>query len=355
MFGLVFPLVFLNGWLILVLCRYLEPIPSTLVTAGLIAFLLDYPIAFLEQRGVKRGWAIGLVLLLALVLLGVLGLVLGPLVFEQLVEFGNRLPAWVDEASRHLQTLDEQPFLQQLPVDISEITTQLTNQLYGTLKVLTSQLINVTLDTISSALNLFLTLVLTIFLVLNGKQLWDGIFSWFPALWRPRLQISLKQSFQGYFAGQATIAAALSVVLLVAFLTLQIPFGLLFSLVIGTASLIPFGGVVSITLVSVILAFQNVWLAVKVLIVAVVIGQINENVIAPRLLSGITGLNPAWVVVSLLIGARLGGILGLLIAVPTASFIKRTVDTLRNSGTDELRAIADVETNTDSEIRPLAN
>jgi predicted PurR-regulated permease PerM len=329
--GLAFPVIFLNGWLILLLCQYLQPIVSIVFTASLVAFLLNYPIVFLEQQGVKRGWAIGLVLLFALLLLGVLGLVLGPLVFQQLVEFGNRVPAWIEAGKQELQTWDEQTVLHQLPFDVSGITSQLTSRLTGAMQYLTAQIINVTLDTINSALNLVLTIVLTIFLVFNGRNLWDGLFSWFSPEWNEQIQLFLKQSFQNYFVGQAMTASILSVVLILAFLALQVPFGLLFGLGIGFASLIPFGGVLSIALISLLVSFQNIWLGVKVLTVAVVLGQINENVVAPRLIGGMTGLNPAWVFISLLIGAKLAGVLGLLMAVPTASFIKKTADSLRSS------------------------
>jgi predicted PurR-regulated permease PerM len=48
-------------------------------------------------------------------------------------------------------------------------------------------------------------------------------------------------------------------------------------------------------------------------------------------MGGMTGLNPVWIILSLFIGGKLGGILGLLIAVPIASVIKSTADTLRSS------------------------
>ena len=115
-----------------------------------------------------------------------------------------------------------------------------------------------------------------------------------------------------------------------AFLVLRVPFGLLFGLVVGVLSLIPFGAGLSISLVSILVAFNNFWLGVKVLIVSVAIEQSIESGVAPRLLGGFTGLNPVWVLISLLLGAKLGGVLGVLIAVPLASFIKSTADSLRS-------------------------
>lgn len=329
--GIAFPLIFLNSWLILLLCQYLQPIPSIVLTASLAAFLLDFPIGLLEQQRMTRGAAIAIVLLSALTLFGITSLFLGPLVFEQLVEFANRLPAWIEQGRKQLQMLDEQTVLHNLPFDFSELTTQLTNQISTALQSLTSRLIGLTLETINSTVNLLVTIVLTILLVINGQGLWNGLLSWLPAEWSTRIRDSLQPSFRGYFTGQAIIALILGIALSVTFGVLQVPFGLLFGLAIGIASIIPFGGTLSIALVSGLLMFQDVWLGGKVLIAALIVGQINDNVIAPRLIGGITGLNPATVVISLLVGAKVGGFLGLILAVPTASFLKRIADTLRSA------------------------
>lgn len=329
--GVAFPLIFLNGWLFLLICQSLQPIPNILLTASLVAFLLGYPIGFLEKQGLPRLWAIALVTLTATLILAVVGLVLGPIIFQQLIDFVNRLPVWFDAAQKQLQTLDEQTILQQLPIDLSGFTSQLTSQLSSALKSLTSRIIYLTLNTIDSLVNLVATTVLTILLVLNGNSLWNGLMSWLPEIQKNRIQSALQQSFQGYFAGQAIIASIFSLALAIAFFLLNIPFGLLFAFGIGIASVIPFGGITTILFVSGLLTFQSGWLGAKVLITAILLAQLNDNVVAPRLLGGITGLNPALIVVSLLIGVKVAGFLGLILAVPTASFIKRITDFWRGS------------------------
>jgi predicted PurR-regulated permease PerM len=335
-FSLAFPLFFLNGWLVVILYQSLQPISSIIIAACLVTFLLDYPIVFLEQRGLQRALAIGLVLVLAIVFVGVLSFGLLPIVVKQLEEFINRLPAWLSAAQQQVINLSNTPMFQNIPVDLTNVTTQLTNQLSQTLRSASSQVIILALDTINSALNFLLILVLTVLLVFSGEPLWRGLLGWLPPRWQPQIQNSLRQSFQSYFAGQAIVSIIQSVTLTTVFLILQIPFGLLFGLTIGLASLIPFGGSLSIALVSSLLALQDIWLGVKVLLVAIVVAQIIENAIAPRLMSGMTGLNPAVVFISLLTGSQVGGILGLLLAVPIAGFIKRMTDRLRNSDPDLL-------------------
>lgn len=325
-FGAILPLIFIDGWLIILLFQYLQPITSMVIFASLLAFLLEFPIVFLEKQGVGRGGAIALVLLLALVSVSVIGLILGPLIFQQLVDFANRLPAWLDKIDQQFQLLDDQSVLHNLPLDLGDLSTQFIEQISTTLKSLTSQLISLTLDTINSTVNLLITLILAILLVISGPNLWRGLLAWLPRLWRDRLQAALQPSLQNYFVGQAIIALLLGTVLSIAFTVLQIPFGLLFGVVIGIGSIIPFGGMVSILLVSGLLGFQGLGLGLKVLVTAIILGQINENVVAPRLIGGMTGVNPAVVLIAVLIGAKVAGFLGLLLAVPTASFIKRIGD-----------------------------
>ena len=68
MLSIIFPFIFLDGRLIILLFQYFQPAANIVIAASLIAFLLQFPIAFLEQYGLARRWAIVCVLLLALLL-----------------------------------------------------------------------------------------------------------------------------------------------------------------------------------------------------------------------------------------------------------------------------------------------
>lgn len=332
--GLIFPVIFLNGWLLLVLAQELQPLLSILITATLIAFLLDYPIRFLMQRGVSRSIAVGLVLLLFLLILVVLGIFLIPLILRQANELLTKLPEWIKSGQQQLVSLENWAIAQQLPIDISTTINQLVARLTSGLRYLTSQAFNIVFGAIGSVVNVFLTLVFTIFLVIRGESLWAGILGWFPSQWNLQIRQSLPLNFERYIAGQVTMATIVSLVQTTALVILRIPLPQLFGIGIGVATLIPFGGTVTILAVSLLLALQNFWLGFKVLIVAVIINQIIENILAPRIVGELTGLNPIWMLISLDLGLKLGGALGLVIAVPIASFIKATFDTIRASRSD---------------------
>ncbi|BAY61222.1 hypothetical protein NIES22_12830 [Calothrix brevissima NIES-22] len=334
--GLAFPIAILNGWLLLQVVQYFQPLVSIIVAAVLLAFVLNYPIQFLQERGVKRNLAIVIVLLLTVIVLVGLGVTLVPLIIQQLNELANILPSWIDSAGEQIQALQSWAATQQLPINLGGLATQALERLSNQLQSFTGRILSVAVDTIGVVVNVLLTVVLTVYMVLNGDRLWDGIFMWFPPHIGPKVRELIREDFHNYFIGQATLGAVLASVMTLAFFALQVPLALLFGIGIGLFSLFPFGTGIGISIVSFLVALQNIWLGVEVLGIAVAIDQVNANFVAPRILGNLTGLNPVWVVISLLVGAKLGGVLGLLIAIPIASLIKDIVDSWRDGAFSQI-------------------
>jgi predicted PurR-regulated permease PerM len=146
---------------------------------------------------------------------------------------------------------------------------------------------------------------------------------------------TLNRTFRGYFAGQVLLALILSGLQILVFTLLQIPYGVLFAVVIGFTTLIPYASAVTIVLVSALLALDNPRTGLEVLAAAISVGQLVDQVIQPRLMGSIVGLQPAWLLISLPVGARIGSLmglgelLGLLLAVPVASCGKTLLEAWR--------------------------
>jgi predicted PurR-regulated permease PerM len=320
--GLTFPIIVLNGWVFLLVFNYFQSLITIFITANLLAFVLNYPVRFLAVRGTKRNHAILLVLLFALLLILFLGLTLGPALIWQFNELIARLPTWIESSSQQIQSFDRWAVGRKLPVNLGGLATQLTERLAEQLQSLTGQILGFVVITLGSVFNLIFILVMTFYLLLQGDSLWDGIFEWFPKPYGAVFRQLLQQNFHNYLTGQASLAAIVGLSMTIAFIVLQVPFALLFGLFVGFMALFPFGTGVSITAISLLMALKSFKLGVTVIIVTATIQQIIENGIAPRLLGGFTGLNPVWILVALLVGVQVAGILGLLLAVPIAGFIK---------------------------------
>lgn len=330
-YGLLFPLAILNCWLALLVFEYFRALITVLVIATLLSFLLDYPVRFLRKYGMKRDRAVLSVLFVTLLVLVVLGVTLAPILLTQLTELATRLPTWIVSGTEQVEAFSKWAENRNLRIDISGLTTQLSERVSAQLQSLTGEILKFGLGAADSILNFLLTIVLTFYLLLHGEQVWEGLFKWFPAKLSVQLRSLLPRSFHNYFVGQATLAGLMGLSMTVAFLILRVPFGLLFGLGVGVMTLIPFGAPFSICIVSLLITLNNFWLGVTVLAVATVIDQVIENAVAPRLMGSFVGLNPVWILVSLLVGIKVGGVAGLLVAVPMAGFIKNAVDTLETS------------------------
>jgi predicted PurR-regulated permease PerM len=328
--GFALPLVVLNGWLLILILRYFQSLITVFVAATLLSFLLNYPVRWLVAQRVRRTNAVFWVVSLAVLLLVVLGITLVPIAFEQLNELGMRLPSWIDSGDRQLKALNEWSKERNLPIDLSGSIAQIIDRLTSLLQSLAGQLLSVVLGTVDRVFNTILAIVMTFYMLLHGEQLWEGLYQWLPSPIGSQMRSLLRQNFQNYYIGQASLAAVVAVLMTLAFIALRLPFALLFGLGLGVMALIPFGVGLSICLVSFLMMLQSFWLGVRVLIVTAVLQQVIENGIAPRLLGGFTGLNPVWILVSLLVGVKVAGVLGLLIAVPMAGFIKSAVNLWRN-------------------------
>ncbi|MEB3343148.1 AI-2E family transporter [Okeania sp.] len=326
---LALPIIVINGWALVQIFQYFGRIITITVSAILLSFLLDYPVLFLQKNGVKRHRAVILVFLVALVIILVLGIILIPLLLEQLTGFIEKFPSWIESGNQQLESFDQWASKRKLPINLTGLTDQFTERLYSKLQDITGEIISFVVNTVGRIFDILITIVITFYLMLHGDRLWSGIFNWLPNHLENHIRKSFRQNFENYFIGQATLACLMGVSMTISLFLLGTPFGLLFGIGIGLMTLIPFGTALGVTLVSLLITLENFWLGTKVLIVTVLIEQAIENFVAPRILGGFTGLNPVWILLSLLVGAQVWGVLGLLIAVPIAGFVKDTVNYLR--------------------------
>jgi predicted PurR-regulated permease PerM len=333
------PLVVLNGWAISIFFNYFHSLIVILVGASVLAFLLNYPVSWMEHHGARREQVAILVFLLALSILLALGVTLFPLALTQAQQLVARLPELIDSGRSQLMILNEKAETFGLPINLDALVVQINDRVKAELQAIAGQVLNLAVVTFTSLLDFLLTMVLTFYLLQHGSELWESLVEWLPAKFRDPFSQTVRLSFQNFFITQLILSTCMASAMIPAFLWLKVPFGLLFGLTIGIMALVPFGGSVGIALTTLLVALQDFSMGVRVLIAAVIIQQILENLIAPRILGSFTGLNPVWILISVLTGARIGGLLGVIVAVPTAVVIKTALSALRPggliSGTDD--------------------
>jgi predicted PurR-regulated permease PerM len=329
---LVFPLLFLNGVLLSLVVNRFAALFNYLIIATLIAFLLTLTIQFLVNRGIRRGLAIATVGIVSFAVIVFLGLTFIPLIVTELGNLVEDLPNWLEAAQNGLDQLANSAIASALAnagINVDELLQKLFTTLSKGLNGIGSQALGLVTGTLNGVLNTFVILILTTFLLLGGGTFWQGIFSWFPSPWDQKVPRYTAKIFKDYFMSRLILATGSSVARLLVFSILGLPYTILFAFGLGLASLIPFAGAVVTVFGTIILGLKSGAFAAQFFISALIIDQITDNVIAPKLMGDKIGLNPVWILISVFIGAELAGLLGVLLAVPVASVIKRIAEEVR--------------------------
>ncbi|NJN01156.1 MAG: AI-2E family transporter [Leptolyngbyaceae cyanobacterium RM1_1_2] len=321
-------LLIVTGSLTLDALSFVSEILSILVAAGLIAFLLNYPVEKLEKL-ISRGIAAALVYGLAGITVVLAGLTVVPLVLEQGRLLSTNFPNLLDSARQQLQEFQVWSQLRGLPFDVPLVEQQILSQLKQPAQAIASGGLNIVLGTFNGFLDLILILVLSFYMLLDGERVWRGLTTFLAPEVRRRLTQSLRSNLQRFVSGQLLLGLFMAIGLAFGFWLLRVPFFLLFAVFIGTLEILPFvGATIGITIVALIVVSLNLWKGLQVVAVAIALQQVKDNFVAPRIMGNLTGLSPVIIFSALLLGARVGGLLGVILAIPLTGFVRSLAEIL---------------------------
>ena len=186
------------------------------------------------------------------------------------------------------------------------------------------------LGVVNQAVGLVLTgftvLVLSFYLLVEGEDLFKGLVRVMPDEVRPRwwrIGNDVAVKVGAWMGGQFVLCVMIGTSAGIGFWLIGLPYFYVLGLVCGIGEVIPMIGPIIAAVPAVLVgATLGVNTAVIVAIFMFVQQQIENNVIIPRLMQKQTGISPILVMVAILIGGSLLGVLGALLAVPTAAILQ---------------------------------
>ena len=176
----------------------------------------------------------------------------------------------------------------------------------------------------------FSWLILTAYFILDGKRAFYWLMSMFLPAHRERLQRTLllaKQRVRLWLLGQGALMLALGCASALVFGLLKVRYFYALAVFSGLANIVPIlGPIVSVILAGIVAAFDSWTKLAGVLIFFLVYQQVENAFLTPRVMKSTVDLAPLAVVVALALGGALAGILGALVAVPSAALIAVLAD-----------------------------
>lgn len=306
---------------LLVLFLYaIRDVVAIILFSLVIASAVDPLAVWFQKRGVSRILTVLLVYVLFFSLFGLAIYLIIPPILSELGELSRALPSYLEKITsfvRQIQPTAEQDLL----VNVK-----------GFLEQVEGNLGSIASNTLAAATNIFggvtsaiLIVIISFYLSIREHGIDNFLRAIIPVVhenYVMGLWVRSKRKIGQWAQGQLLLGFIVGVAVYAGLFLLGVKYALILGIIAGIAELVPIVGVmVSGTTAVLLSAAQEPFLGVMVLLLFVIIQQLENHVIVPQVMRRIVGLSPLVIVLSLLIGLRLGGILGMLLAIPVAAVI----------------------------------
>jgi predicted PurR-regulated permease PerM len=317
--------VVIATWVAYRLLGRLRAVILWILIAAFISLVLNPSVNFLQRHRFRRGAAVGLVMAVALLaFIGLLGLFGYPLV-NSLTRVAERLPTMVDQVEKGhgwlAHTLQRLHLLTWVQKNAPKLKTYANNLGKPALNVGA----NLGKAVASTILAITTIAFLTLFTLLEAPHLKEA----FLGTMRPELRREVEdvahrvsRSVTSYVLGTIALSVLFGVVVLVTMLILGVPFAVLIGLWVALVAMIPLVGGLIAGVPSVIIALlHSPTSGVVVAIVFVGFQLVENHFLYPVIMSRTVRMNPLWVLLSVLVGANLGGVFGSTLGALTGALV----------------------------------
>ncbi|MFC1617775.1 AI-2E family transporter [Patescibacteria group bacterium] len=301
----------------IILIFVLRNVLIALFIAIVIASALD-PVVDRWQKATIPRWLS--VLIIMFIIFGIFGFVIFlmiPPVTDQIEQLSNNIPAVLDQfqdvravAEQYNLIDSSQGFLQAVGDRLGDATQGIFSWLTGAF---------------SGIVLLITMVVLSAYLVSQEKGVKKFVKAISPLKYRPyivHLTDRIQSKMGQWLRGQLILMFIVGGLTYLGLWLMGVEYALILAILAGLLEIIPIIGIPIAIIPALIIAFtQNPLLALFVLILYVVIQQVENHILVPKIMHKAVGINPVFVILALLIGYELGGILGVILSVPAATAI----------------------------------
>ena len=328
--------------------KFVLGISQPFIWGGAIAFVMNIPLNGIEKRLLKnwkgkyaekfkRPVSIILSLLLILFILVFVVMTVVPQLGKTIMDLGNKLPAFFDNAMVELEKLcasnpqivEYLEQLQDISLDWDKILDGAINFLQNGVGSMVTSTVSVASTIIGVSVNIVVAIIFSIYVLSQKEKLGDQgkriIKAYLPE--RINTQVLrvlglLSNNFSSFISGQCLEAVILGTMFVITLTIFQIPYALLIGVLIAFTALIPIvGAFIGCVVGAFLILVDSPMKAFIFVIIFFTLQQIEGNLIYPHVVGNSVGLPSLWVLFAVTVGGKLMGIAGMLIFIPLMSVI----------------------------------
>lgn len=292
---------------------------AVLFVSLILASALNPWIDWLQTKKIPR--VVGMILIYTFLFLAI-GLILYlivPPIIEQVGELSENFPVYFEKIISGFSVIREYSIQYGILDNVKESVRAAIANLQGAASGVFSTVSGI----FGGVISFFLVLVITFYMVVEENAVKKIVWSIAPDQHQPYLMqlINRMQNKIGlWLRGQLILSIIIFTLTFIGLSILGVKYALTLALIAGLTEFVPYLGPVLAAIPAVFLAFtQSPMLGFLVIILYLVIQFVENNIIVPKLMQKVVGLNPIISIVVLLIGFNLGGIVGAILAIPVTT------------------------------------
>ncbi|WP_217141273.1 AI-2E family transporter [Streptomyces sp. AC627_RSS907] len=317
-------------WVLTRIISAVQLVVLAFVAALLITALLQPSVAWLRRHGVPRGPATALTAIFGFVVMGLIGWFVTWQVMENIDNLSDQVQDGIDELRNWLLN---SPF-HVTDKQINEIAKNLREAVGANTDQITSAGLEGVTVVVEALTGILLAAFSTLFLLYDGKRIWQWTLKLVPAAARPGVAGAGPRAWRtltAYVRGTVIVALIDAIFIGLGIYFLDVPMAVPLAVFIFLFAFIPLVGAVVSGALAVVVALvtQGMFAAVMTLAVVLVVQQIEGHILQPFILGRAVRVHPLAVVLSVAAGGLVAGIGGAVVAVPLVAVTNTVVGYLR--------------------------
>jgi len=287
----------------------------------LIVSAIDPAVDWMQKKKIPRPLGVSIVYLAMLAVISLSVSFLIPPLVEQFRDLSQKLPAYYQSVMILMHDLG----ITFANKDAASGAIQSFSGLSTEFSSLSSQIFSKTIGFFSGFISIIVILAMAFYMAVKEDGIKKFIISVTPEKhkeYAAHLTGRIKYKMGKWMQGQLILMVIIFIIDLIGLSVLNIPYALALAIFAGLMEIIPYVGPLISAIPGVILGFTiSPFIGFLTIILYWVAQQFENYVIVPQIMKKAVGLNPITVIVALLIGVKLGGIFGAIVAVPVAAAV----------------------------------
>jgi predicted PurR-regulated permease PerM len=297
---------------------FIRDIVAIFVASILLAALIEPFASWFAERRIPRGLAVLIVYACLLSLTAIFILLVVPIVSQQggqlLSNFSSSYTQAIESLGQVRQFSADHGFADNLSDSLAALQQSITNSF--------ASVFTTVWGVVGGVFATFIVLVLSFYMVVDEERVRKYFRSLAPIEYQPyvaHLMKKMSRKMGEWLRGQIILGLIIGVAVYIGLLILDVKYALVLAVIAGLLEVVPYVGPIIALVPALIVGFaQSPVIGLAVIVLYIVIQQLENNVLVPKIMQKVTGLNPIISILALLVGLKAGGVAGAILAIPLA-------------------------------------